>query len=136
MNIIQKGLNDMKRIFASPIVLLLMLAVFAVFTILLTGNAKAAEGDQVTLAWDANTETNLAGYRVYMDSEQAATIPLENLADPANPTFVYTLPDDSAHYFNVTAYAEIIVASGFSNTVFYADIKPPVNLVMKTEAGN
>lgn len=59
----------MKKHFTSPIFLLLMLAVFAVFSIMLMGAAGAAEGNRVTLAWDANTESDLAGYNLYYDAD-------------------------------------------------------------------
>ena len=87
----------------------------------------------VTLQWDANTEPNLAGYRIYykMDSSgepydgieanegtSPITVPLEDLDDPYNPQYTLTgLLDGTAYFFVVTAYNTGGLESGYSNEV-------------------
>jgi hypothetical protein len=84
-------------------VLLLGLALIA-----LTGTGHAA---QVTLAWDRNTETDLAGYRVYYGTGARV---YNWFIDVGNAT-TYTvtgLADGSTYYFAATAYD----SSGFEST--------------------
>jgi len=71
----------------------------------------SAEAYDVTIAWDPNSEENLAGYALYVDDgfseilyEYVDTYPLEDL-DPDNPRVMITdLRDDLAYYFVLTAY--------------------------------
>ena len=81
----------------------------------------SASAFTVELAWDANTELDLEGYRVYvsttsksynlddyyevgLDAYQSFTIPVE-------------LEDGVVHYFVVTAYSSSGEESGFSNEI-------------------
>ena len=83
----------------------------------------------VTLAWDANTETDLAGYKIYYgkttggpyddsastDGASPIVVPLGSLLDPANPEFtVRDLPSET-YYFVATAYDTEGSESLFSN---------------------
>lgn len=80
----------------------------AVWLLLLTNSALAAE---VTLAWDGNTEADLAGYDIYYQKNPpvpdylwAGNITLAELADPSIPTFTVSGLDEGAVYlFAVTA---------------------------------
>ena len=80
----------------------------------------------VTLAWDANTEPNLAGYKIYYDSdcsgepydgigavEGASPIDVENITEFT----LHGLPNGQVHYFAVTAYNDEGLESGYSNEV-------------------
>ncbi len=74
----------------------------------------------ITLQWDANSEEDLAGYKVYYkigsygppydgtDAEQGTSpirVALEDLADPDNPEFRLTgLDPGRIYFFAVTAY--------------------------------
>ena len=87
----------------------------------------------VTLQWDANTEPNLAGYRIYykMDSSgepyngiganegtSPITVPVEDLDNPHNPEFTLTdLLDGTTYFFVVTAYNIGGLESGYSDEV-------------------
>jgi len=76
--------------------------------IVFTGTGHAA---QVTLAWDRNTETDIAGYRVYYGTGSRV---YNWFFDVGNAT-TYTvtgLADGSTYYFAATAYD----SSGFEST--------------------
>ena len=87
---------------------------------------------QVTLAWDANTEPELAGYKVYYDTNSgdpyygteadqgtsSITITLEDLSDQDFPEFTLTgLVSGPVYYFAVTAFNDEGLESGYSNEV-------------------
>jgi hypothetical protein len=85
---------------------------------------------EVTLAWDANREPHLAGYKIYYDTssgkpyhgadaDQGSSpiiVYIEDLDDPNNPEYTLTGLDDTEEYFfTLTAFAEENPESGFSN---------------------
>ncbi len=86
----------------------------------------------VTLAWDANAETNLAGYKVYYgttaggpyngsgSSEGASPIvvPLGSLTTPSSPEFTVHGLAGGTHYFVATAYNTDGLESGYSNEAY------------------
>jgi hypothetical protein len=93
----------------------------------------------VTLAWDANSETDLAGYKIYYgntaggpynasgssDGASPITVLLGSLMDPANPEFtVHGLPDGT-YYFVATAFDLAGLESGYSNQVSAQATTPP-----------
>jgi hypothetical protein len=80
----------------------------------------------ITLAWDANTEPNLAGYMVYYDTDgSGAPYDGEGAAEGDSPIDVgnvteFTLSDLSdgqVYFFAVTAYNDENLESGYSNEV-------------------
>lgn len=107
---------------------LIFTACFCLFVLGATG-AHAAD---VTLAWDANTEQDLAGYKLYYSTTGAGgpyngtaipghpsptDIPLSALEDPANPQVTATGLPEGHYYFVVTAYDSSGNESGYSNEV-------------------
>lgn len=96
----------------------LLISVLFVLMIPLFVNAA-----DVTMAWDANRETNLAGYKIHYGYssgiyEITLDIPLANLSDPQNPWLVVTgLDENTNYYFVCTAYNENGLSSGHSNEV-------------------
>ena len=83
---------------------------------LIVSNAFAA---QVTLAWNPNTESDLAGYRVHSGSTSgsyAMHIDVHNV----NTYTVTGLTDGQTYYFAATAYNSAGNESGFSNQVSYS----------------
>jgi hypothetical protein len=101
-----------RRVFLSLVLSLIISLLF-----FLTGSAHSA---QVTLAWDANTDPDLAGYRIHYGflSDQYSSYSV----DVGNQTS-YTLsnlPDGKTYYFSATAYDQAGYESDFSNEVVYS----------------
>jgi hypothetical protein len=105
------------------IILAIAIAFFA------PGIVSAAE---VTLAWDANTETDLAGYNIYYDissgppyygtgadqGDSPITVLREDLDEEQYPEFTITgLEDDQDYYFALTAFDSDGNESDYSNEV-------------------
>ncbi len=89
----------------------------------------------VTLQWDANTESDLVGYKLYYGSfagipydgkgidqgNSPIIIEAKYLTDPLNPIFTLTGIDlDNYYYLALTAYDSEGLESGFSNEVTIA----------------
>ncbi len=69
----------------------------------------------VTLSWDANTETSLAGYKVYTGTTSRAYGAPETVGKVT--TFVKSSLAPGTYYFAVTAYDTSGIESGYSNEV-------------------
>lgn len=83
-----------------------------------------AKADEVTLAWDPNSEVDLAGYRLYIqeDDDDSGYRLLIDIAlsdiDPQAPDFtVFDLMADTQYRFVITAYNYSGDESGLSNAV-------------------
>lgn len=82
----------------------------------------AASAAQVTLVWDANTEPELAGYKVYSGTV-SGTYPTSVSVGNVTTYTVLNLTDGVVYYFAVTALDSFGNESGYSNEVaFSADI--------------
>ena len=68
-----------------------------------TGLTATAGTDSITLSWSANPESDLAGYKVYWDTDSGH--PYANMVDVGNVTS-YTIPGltPGTYYVTVTAY--------------------------------
>ena len=92
------------------------MALLALLCLLLSCNVSNA----VILAWDANIEEDLAGYKLYRGYAPGV---YDTIIDVGNVTTyeVTGLALDQGYYFAVTAYdsEDPILESGFSNEVFY-----------------
>jgi len=71
---------------------------------------------QVTLAWDPNTEPDLAGYRVYVGTSSGVYSAPTNVGNVTTYT-VTGLQPGRTNYFVGTAYDSTGFESGFSNEV-------------------
>lgn len=118
----------------------ILASAFVSFALLI--NARA--GQSVTLAWNPNTETNLAGYRLYWGhaSRQYAT----HVEVPVPLTFVTVAVEPGTQYwFAVTAFATDGLESDYSDEVSYTSPgtapdpagppPPPTLLVYSKEKG-
>jgi hypothetical protein len=81
---------------------------------ILAGAATAAAGD-VTLAWDPNSEGNLAGYKIYYGT--APGVYGTPITIGTQATYTVTGLPAGTYYFAVTAYNTEGLESGYSNEV-------------------
>jgi len=82
---------------------------------LLSGGAHAA---QVTLAWDASTDSDLQGYRVYSGTASRTYLCNSNVGNSTNCT-ISDLTAGTTYYFAVTALDTAGNESGYSSEVSY-----------------
>jgi len=83
-------------------------------------NALAA---QTTLAWDANTESDLAGYKVHYGTASGSYTVHTDVHNITTST-VTGLTAGQTYYFVVTAYNAANNQSGYSNQVSYSVLAP------------
>jgi hypothetical protein len=115
----------------------LLLALYALM-FFFTGFCFAAD---VTLQWDSNTESDLAGYKIYYniysgepyDGEDAdqgpspITVDINELDNSNNPEFTLTgLDEAETYFFAITAYDYEDLESDFSNEVSFGGSKASV----------
>lgn len=92
-------------------------------TFLISGVAYAWAGHgQTQLAWDANSESDLAGYIVHYgnspgDYVYAYRVPLSTIEDPTNPTVTIRGLEPGTYYYVVSAYNTENGESDYSNMV-------------------
>ena len=97
---------------------------FLVTAMLLFLLVPPADAYDVVIGWDPNTETDLAGYVLYVDDGTSSlpyvyvdTYPLEDI-DPNSPASQITgLADDQPYYFVVTAYNTEGIESDYSEEI-------------------
>jgi hypothetical protein len=110
---------------------LTLFLVVSLFSFLVSPSQAA----DVTLAWNPNSENDLAGYAIYA-SQDASGPPYDHVSsytlaeiDPANPRCVITgLEDDLVYYFVVTALDTEGNESDFSDDVCVLNGKDCANL--------
>jgi len=114
----------MKRYITIAVFMLLLFALPITTALAVTAPVRVGMAQvsylQVTLAWDANTEIDLAGYKIYWGTASHTYATSVTLAGtPAQPSYVVTgLTTGLTYYFAVTAYNTAGLESGFSNEVF------------------
>ena len=78
-----------------------------------------ARAAQVTLAWDANTESDLAGYRIHYGTA-SGSYTVTVAVDKSTPTCtILNLSAGQTYYFAASAYNASGASSGYSNEVSY-----------------
>ena len=78
-----------------------------------------ARAEQVTLAWDENTESNLAGYKVHYGTASGSyttSVDVHNVTT----SIVTGLTAGQTYYFVVTAYNTSNNESGYSNRELFS----------------
>jgi hypothetical protein len=75
----------------------------------------------VTLEWEANSETNVAGYRVYTGRQSRV---YDSVLDVGNQTLAQLATTPGTTYYAVTAYDTEGLESDFSDEVSYTAPKP------------
>lgn len=85
------------------------------------GDGSTGSANTATLTWDAVTDSDLSGYRIYYGTAPGTYLqPLGQGVNAGNVTS-YTitgLSSGSRYYFTVTAFDMSNNESGFSNEVF------------------
>ena len=125
---------------------MMLATIFSLFVVL--DSACAAE---TTLAWDANSEQDLAGYKLYYrigsggdpysgadanEGNSPITIYLKDLINSKSPTYSLTgLADGQVYSFAVTAFSDDGVESDFSNQVSITTDLPVENQMPHANAG-
>ena len=106
-----------------------ILVALCVLLLVVLGVAQWVLAAEVQLAWDPNTEEDLAGYRLYhrAEGEQYGTYTHEIAAPDSTVTLSYP---DGRHYWRLTAFDQANNESGFSNEINAyvsapADVTPP-----------
>ncbi len=93
----------------------ILVTTISIFIGIIASNATAA---QVTLAWDPNTESDLAGYKIHYgtaSNSYSVHIDVHNVT-----TYTVTgLTDGQTYYLAATAYDASGNESGYSNSVSY-----------------
>lgn len=90
-----------------------------ILTILLLALAVCAHAADVTLKWDANTEADLAGYRLYQkrDSATPPFVKVQEIPKGSTTASVTGLDSSHSYSFAVTAYNSAGIESAYSNIV-------------------
>ena len=126
------GSHETKQ--ARPYRLTAIVSAIVVMVALLVGvGAGQAVAAQITLAWDANTEPDVSGYKLYFGTASrtyGAPINVGNV----NSFTVTTLADGKGYFFAMTAFDTFGNESGYSNEVSIttpgaATAAPEINLV-------
>lgn len=115
------------------------MAVALFLGLMLAADPSFAAGKAI-LSWDANTEADLAGYKVYQGTVSGVYGPPTDVgktATPLAPTHTFPSLADGTYFFAVTAYDTSGNESGFSLEVSKAidstPPKPPFNLRLLIE---
>jgi len=99
---------------------------FLVLVILTLLGAQAGWAATVNLAWDANTESDLDGYKLYYGTTQGAYPNVVVIDDKSATTWQLTLVPGT-YYFAMTAFDTSGNESGFSDEVdaVIPGVEPP-----------
>ena len=116
--------------------------IFTLIAAAIISPASLAHAADVTLAWTANTEPDLAGYYIYYKSgtsgapydgtgvdegDSPIKVPREEFPNPAYPEYtLHGLSDTQTTFIVLTAYNTDGHESGFSNEVSYQPSTAPI----------
>ncbi len=78
--------------------------------------SMSSYAEDINISWDANTETNIAGYKIHYGSVEGI---YTDVVDVGN-VLTYTLPLNVGKYFiTVTAYDTSLNESDYSYVIIY-----------------
>ncbi len=96
---------------------------WALGLIISMGLVTPALAMDVTLEWDANTESNLAGYKLHWGTQAGS---YSSSTDVGNVTvYTLTLGNGAEYYIAATAYDTDNLESDYSNEVWTGDHPSP-----------
>ena len=95
---------------------------FAAF-VLFSSPPSKVHAAQITLAWDASTDPNIAGYKVYYGNASGSYPAAVDVGRQTSCT-IANLSGGLAYYFAATEYDQSGQESGYSNEVVYAPTSP------------
>ncbi len=95
---------------------------FAVFLFNLVWSSIGFSAE-VTLAWDPNTEPDLAGYKIYIGVQSRQYSWIQDAGNRTQAT-VENLDNNIKYFLSITAYNTQGIESGVSNEINYT---PPSN---------
>lgn len=137
-----------QRVLTKGIFIFLILVIIPFFHSFLQSFPDMACAAEITLAWDPNSESNLAGYKLYYESENDVElyagqdanegdspiiIYVDELERPNSPSYTISgLNAGVCYYFNLVAFNEEGIESSFSGEVGVVVGKKGYNL----EAGS
>ena len=102
-----------------------MLKKLLLVVVVICFSGPAAHADTVTLAWDANTESNLAGYKLhYGNTPRSQGAYTHSVTIGIATTYTISL-QPGTYYFALTAYNNVGNESGYSNEV-WTEISPDI----------
>ena len=116
---------------------------FLVIFLVLLSCAMASAAD-VNLAWDQNSEENLAGYKVYFlsgngnseltEGTSPITVNIADLENPASPGIIlHGLSEGNRYFFSLTAFNDSGIESAYSNYVSYVSMPDAPDVPAKVE---
>lgn len=94
----------------------MLLALLGTAIVIGVSTPARADTSSVTLAWTANTEPDLAGYKVYQGTAAGGSYVLKATLGKVTTHTLSGLADGT-YYFVVTAYDTSALESGYSNEV-------------------
>src|ERR1039457_3143013 len=103
--------------------------------VLILCSQAACLATTVTLQWDANTDANLAGYKIYYQAD-SSTQPFQGtgatqgvapvlISKTTTTATISGLDSAHAYYIAVTAYNTSGVESTYSNIVYVTELQAP-----------
>ena len=98
--------------------ILLILSLFFLVLLILTCPSGRAMAADITLAWDHNSEPDLAGYKLYLGNSPRNYPQVIDLGLTTQFT-IRDLIDGVVYFFTLTAYNQKGFESSFSNEVRY-----------------
>lgn len=126
----------MHRFSISSLCVRSLIGIFASFLLLLIPlGVQHAHGASLTLAWDPNPDSNLAGYKVYYGTASGSYSIVVDVGNWTTLT-ISSLEAGKTYYFAATAYAASGEESSKSNEIRYDTSVPDSHLLSAAGGSN